>query len=73
MLSTVLLAQQINGSIKDGQGNGINNVTGGRASSLVFFISPMPVKKKMAPKIPYTTNDLICCVELPVSIKTAAA
>ena len=27
MLSTVLLAQQINGSIKDGQGNGINNVT----------------------------------------------
>src|SRR3990170_2868352 len=27
LLSTVLLAQQINGSIKDGQGNGINNVT----------------------------------------------
>jgi iron complex outermembrane recepter protein len=27
LLSTLLLAQQINGSIKDGQGNGINNVT----------------------------------------------
>ena len=27
LLSTVLFAQQINGNIKDGQGNGINNAT----------------------------------------------
>ena len=45
MLSTVLLAQQINGSIKDGQGNGINNVTVSLLFSKDSSVSKLAVTK----------------------------
>jgi hypothetical protein len=47
MLSGALFAQQINGTIKDGQGNGINNAT----------VSLLHAKDSSVLKLAVTKND----------------